>query len=53
MSGMTNRRISNDEPAGVCWVFHNMMVGGNWANKKATCDHMTDFDIRLPPHILF
>ena len=43
MSAVTNRRISYDESAGVCWFFiHNTTVGGTLANKKARRDHMTD-----------
>ena len=49
MSAVTNRRISYDESAGVCF-FHNTTVGGTVANKKARRDHMIDLDIRLRPH---
>ena len=51
MSAVTNRRMSNDESAGVCWVFHSTTVGGTLANKNARRDHMTDPDIRLRPHL--
>ena len=50
MSAVTNRLISYDESAGVCF-FHNTTVGGTLANKKARRDHMTDLDIRLRPHV--
>ena len=47
MSAVTNRRIFDDESAGVCcFCSHNTTVGGKLANKKATY-----LDIRPRPHL--
>ena len=52
MSAETNRRISDDESAGVfCCFIHNMTVDGKLANKKARRDHMADCDLSLGSHL--